>query len=142
MNDTVILLKECNSGCKTAVSGMNQVLEHVKSPALKEKIEDCRKRHNALGERCHTLLSRLGKSECDPPALGMALSRAGTELKLTADGSDRHIAEMMADGANTGMKSLARHLNDCRDATPESRVLASELIREEQDFYSDMLKFL
>ena len=34
MNDTVRLLKECDSGCRTAIDGMSAVLSKVTSPKL------------------------------------------------------------------------------------------------------------
>ena len=64
--ETAKLLKECNSGCKTAVDNIDQVREHIRTPALKKRIEECSRRHTELGERCHSLLCRGGEDPCAP----------------------------------------------------------------------------
>ncbi len=141
-SDTVKLLKECNSGCKTALDGMNLVLSHVTSPEMKSVIKDCRYKHEKMGNKCHALLSEAGETQCDPPAIGTAMMTMGTELKLAVNSSDSHIAEMMADGCNTGIKSLAKQVNLYSEASPESRRLAGEIISEEQSFHAQMLRFM
>lgn len=140
--DTVKLLKECNSGCKTALDGMYQVKGHVSSPELKSTIDACCTRHEKIGDRCHKLLNEAGKSECDPPAIGTAMMSIGTGVKLAVNDSDKHIAEMMVDGCNMGIKSLAKQVNLYTGASPESRQLADDIIREEQHFLNQMLPFL
>lgn len=142
MNDTVNLLKECNSGCKTAVDGMDQVKDRVKSKRLKSIIEDCSARHTEYGERCRNLLNSVGKSEMDPPAVGMTMAHIGTSVKLAINDGDRHIAEMMLDGANMGIKSLAQQLNLYPSASEESKTLTKDIINEELGFYKDMLSYL
>ena len=142
MNETVKLLKECDSGCKTALDGMEQVLSHISSPALRSEIIDCRKRHGDLEVRCRTLLDRAGEKPGDPPVIGSAMMKAGTEIKLAVNDGDRHIAEMMADGASMGMKSIAKVMNACSGASEQSRVLASDLINEERRFHDSMLRFV
>ena len=142
MNETVKLLKECDSGCKTALDGMEQVMSHVSSPTMREELIDCRRRHGELEIRCRTLLDRAGEKEGDPPAVGTAMMKAGTELKLAINDGDRHIAEMMVDGASMGMKSIAKVMNVCTGASEQSRILAADLIREERHFHDSMLRFV
>ena len=140
--DTVKLLKECNSGCKTALDGMYQVRAHISSPQLKSTIEESCSRHEEIGNRCHKLLNEAGKSECDPPAIGTAMMSVGTGFKLAVNDSDKHIAEMMVDGCNMGIKSIAKQVNLYTNASPESRKLADDIISEEQHFLNQMLTFL
>ena len=140
--ETSKLLKECNSGCKAAVDNIDQVKKHISSPALMHRVEACSKRHTEIGERCRTLLCSGGEGECNPPAIGMAMAHVGTEIKLTVNDGDRHIAEMMADGAAMGMKSISKVLNLYTAASGESKGIASELINEERGFFNDMLGYL
>lgn len=142
MNDTVKLLKECDSGCKTAIDGMAQVLKHVSSATLRSEITASSNRHAAFGKRCHELLDREGEGKGEPPAMGTMMMHAGTGIKLAINDDDRKIAEMMADGANMGMQSLAKILNATPTATNESRQIANDIIAEEKNFYSFMLNYL
>ncbi len=141
-SETSKLLKECNSGCKAAVDSMDQVKEHVSSEKLKKKIDDCSNQHTQLGERCRTILCENGSGECNPPAIGMAFAHVGTEIKLAINNKDKHIAEMMADGASMGMKSISKVINLYPNASDESRRIASELVGIERSFFNDMLEFL
>ncbi len=142
MNDTVKLLKECESGCKTALDGMGQVMDHIGSESMREEMIACQNRHRDLKNRCHTLLCKEGETSGDPPAVATAFMKMGTGMKLAINDDDRHIAEMMADGANMGMKSIAKVMNACPSASSESRTMASDLIAEERQFFDSMLRYL
>ncbi|MBE6622275.1 MAG: hypothetical protein E7630_04930 [Ruminococcaceae bacterium] len=142
MNDTVKLLKECESGCKTALDGMGQVMDHIGSESMRGEMIACQERHRNLKKRCRTLLFEQGEQEADPPAIGTAFMRMGTGMKLAINDEDSHVAEMMADGANMGMKSIAKVMNACPSASQESRTLASDLIQEERRFFDSMLRYL
>jgi 2-oxoisovalerate dehydrogenase E1 component len=63
-------------------------------------------------------------------------------MKLAINDDDSHVAEMMADGANMGMKSIAKVMNACPSASSDSRTLASDLIGEERQFFDSMLRYL
>ncbi len=141
-NETSKLLKECNSGCKSAVDSIDQIKGRIESPELREKAEKCSKRHTEIGEKCRMALCRAGEEGCDPPAVGMAMAHVGTELKLAVNSKDSHIAEMLADGAVMGMKSIAKVVNLYPGASGESRSIAEELIQEERHFFNDMLGYM
>ncbi|MBQ7125235.1 MAG: hypothetical protein IJO00_02615 [Clostridia bacterium] len=140
--DTKKLLKECNSGCKSAVDSIDQIKDRISSPELRKRIEECSRLHTEIGERCHTLLSQGGSGDSNPPAIGMAMAHIGTEIKLAVNNSDSHIAEMMADGAAMGMKSISKVLNLYPNASDESKNIAVEIVREERGFFNDMLGYL
>ncbi len=142
MKETITLLKECDSGCKTALDSMEQVMKHVTSEGLRNEIIECRKRHGGLEVRCRMLLDEAGEKEGNPPAFGSAMMRAGTGIRLAMDDGDDRIAEMMVDGAAMGMKSIAKVMNACPRASEQSRGLAADLIREERRFHDSMLRFI
>jgi len=142
MNDTVKLLKECEAGCKTALDGMGQVMDHIGSESMRSELIACQERHRKIKNRCRTLLCQEGEPEADPPAVGTAFMRMGTGMKLAINDDDSHVAEMMADGANMGMKSIAKVMNACPSASTDSRTLASDLIGEERQFFDSMLRYL
>ena len=140
--DTVKLLKEINSGCKTAVDNMDQVMTRIRSPEMKSVTKDCGARHTEIGEKSRRLLGEAGLGECDPTAVGMAMAHLGTEVKLAFDSGDKHIASMLSDGAAMGIRSISQILNSSPEASSESRRLAKELIAEEKGFFDDMMRFV
>lgn len=142
MNDTVKLLKECDSGCKTAIDGMTQVVKHISSEDFRSELQHCCRQHVGHSKRCHAMLNEMGESTGEPPRIEEAMMHAGTSIKLAIHNDDRHIAEMLAEGANMGMTSISKVMNACPDASESSRRLAAEIIREEQHFYNSMLRYL
>lgn len=142
MNDTVKLLKECDSGCRTAIDGMSQAIMKVTSPTLKADIASSTEVHAELGKRCHHLLNSNGISGGEPPAMGEMMMKTGTALKLAIMPEDKKIAKMMADGANMGIQSITKILSACPEAESESKRLAEDIIKEEKNFYNTMLNYL
>lgn len=142
MNDTVKLLKECDSGCRTAIDGMSQAMTKVTSPSLKTHIASSIEAHAELGKRCYSLLKDNNENGGEPPAIGEMMMKTGTAIKLAVMPQDKHIAKMMADGANMGIQSISKILSACPDAEGESKRLANDIINEEKNFYSSMLNYL
>ena len=140
--ESVELLKECNSGCKSATNSMEQVLSYVKEESLKKIIDDYNKKHIKLGDECHKLLNDMGEDEKDPNAFSQAMASFGTDLKLMMnDGSDK-IADLMVDGCNMGIKSLSKAVNKYKDAEDKVKDIAFEIISIEQDFMNELLGYL
>ncbi len=142
MNDTVKLLKECDSGCRTAIDGMSAAISKVTSPILKEEIAASSKTHAEIGKECHKLLNSIGEYGGEPPAFGEMMMKAGTGIKLAADSTDKHIAKMMVDGANMGIQSITKAINSLQGCSSESKTLAKKIIDEEKRFYNSMLQYL
>lgn len=140
--DSVNLLKECNSGCKSATDSMEQVLPFVSDEKLKKLIEDYDKKHIGIGDECHKLLNEAGEHEEDPNKLAMAMAWFGTEVKLVVNDKTDKIAELMIDGCNMGIKSLSKYNNKYKAAESKIRDLVFELISVEQDFMNELLGFL
>ena len=142
MNDTIKLLKECDSGCRTAIDGMSTVLSKVTSPSLKSEIADSTERHAKLGKECNRLLNHEGECGGEPPAIAEMMMKAGTTVKVAIMPEDKHIAKMMADGANMGIQSITKALSSFSSASEESKGLANRIITEEKHFYDVMLNYL
>lgn len=142
MNDTQKLLKECDSGCRTAIDSMSQAMTKVTSPLLKSEIADCTENHAKLGEECNRLLSSIGENGGEPPALSEMMMKAGTSIKLAIASNDKRIAKMMADGANMGIQSLTKAIGTFSNSSAESKKLAERIISEEKRFYDSMLSYL
>ena len=142
-NDTICLLKECNSGCKNATNSMEQVLPFCKEDStIKKTIDKYNDEHIAIGDECHKLLNELQKDEKDPPSIVKAFSWVSTEMKLMLDNDAKKIAGIMFDGCSMGIKSLSGYLNQYPDASEESRNLTRKLIDLEKEFMDDMLNFV
>lgn len=141
-DDTIILLKECNSGCKNATNSMEQVSSYIHDVNFQDLISKYNKKHIDIGDKCHTLLNNIGKSEEDPTMMAKAFAKFSTDIKLMINDDTTKIAELMVDGCNMGIKSISKVLNQCHNASMESIHLAKSLISIEQDFMDNLLAYL
>jgi len=142
MHDTICLLKECNSGCKSATNSMEQVLPYVKNEELSRLIHKYNAKHVDLGDSCHTMLNELGKDEKDPHPVSQAMAWLSTEMKLTMNDDTKTIAGMMMDGCNMGIKYLSGYMNEYSEASAESRALTKRLVKLEEDFHKELQAFV
>lgn len=140
--DTINLLKECNAGCKSATSSMEQVMEHVKDQKLKALITKYNDKHIKIGDECHDMLNEVNENEKDPNKFAMAMAEMGTEMKLTINDSTKKIAGLLVDGCNMGIKGLSGYLNQYCTADAKSTKLTQRLIKLEKDFMDELLAFV
>ena len=141
-NDTVKLLRECNAGCKSATNSMEQVLRYLDNEDLKNLIDEYNDKHIKLGDECHQMLNELDEEEKDPDKMAKTFSWISTEVKLMMNDNSQKIAELMIDGCNMGIKSLSKYINQYKNASNESVDLAKRLIKIEQEFMNELLKYL
>ncbi|HHU92459.1 MAG TPA: hypothetical protein GXZ20_04920 [Halanaerobiaceae bacterium] len=141
-NDTVKLLRECNAGCKSATNSMEQVLRYLDNEDLKNLIDEYNDKHIKLGDECHQMLNELDEEEKDPDKMAKTFSWISTEVKLMVNDNSQKIAELMIDGCNLGIKSLSKYINQYKNASNESVDLAKRLIKIEQEFMNELLKYL
>ncbi len=142
-NDTITLLKACNSGCKNATDSMEQVMGLLDDQKLKTLIRDFNDRHIKIGDECHQLLNDCGYDEKDPSPMAKVMSFISTEVKmLGTDNDTKKAAEIMMDGCNMGIKTVSACMNEHSLASSESRALAEKLIALEQQFIDELKNFL
>ncbi len=140
--DTISLLRECNSGTQMAVYSIDEVLEKVKDPSLQELLASSKEHHTTLGNEIHIQLNKLGDTTKEPGAIAKGMSWMKTNTKLLVDDSDHVCADLIVDGCHMGSKTIQRYLNEYRAADKESQKLAEELIRIEEKLADDLKAYL
>ena len=142
MNDTVHLLKECDSGTKTAVNSIREVLDNVKSEKLLDLLTQSLEEHEKIGDQTHEMLSSLGVSGKEPNPMARAASWMKINVKLFDDKSDETIASLMTDGCNMGIKQLGIYKNKYPTADSKAQRLAEKLIDEEEHLLDELRHYL
>ena len=140
--DTVTILQEINSGCKTATNSIDQVIPSIVDDGLKELIEFYKEKHVRIAESAAVLLNKAEKSEKDPNWMARAMTWIGTEMRLMMGEENSQIAKVMMDGCNMGIQSVSEYVNKYPDASKESQEFAKEIIRIEEDFMQEMKGFV
>lgn len=139
---TVRLLKECDSGCKMAVSSMEQVLSYVSDEKLKKTIEDYEKKHQNLEYEAFKQLESLDESGKEPDKMASVFSKISTDMKMMMKGDDKEAARIMTDGCNMGIQSICKYKNQYVGASKESMELADRLVQTEEAFRDAMKVYL
>ena len=140
--DTIRLLRECDAGIKMGTSSIREVLPETENRKLKQMLQECMYRHERLGKEVETALERFGDEGKDPGLMAQAMSWLKTNGKLSVDGSDRTIADLMTDGANMGAKSLRKYMNQYSMADEDAREIAGRLAAMEEQLVEELRPFL
>lgn len=140
--DTLRLLRECDSGAKMGVASIDGVIDSVKNKDLLGILQGSRQRHEQLGDRTAELLSQIGDEGKDPNPMLKGMSSMKINMKMMMGDPDRQAADLITDGCNMGVKSLCRYLNQYPTAQPEAREITNQLIGEEEQLARNMRAFL
>lgn len=140
--DTVYLLKECDAGAKMAVSSIDEVMDDVRDSSMRQLMQESREHHEKLENEIHTLLREHHSEEKDPNPIAKGMSWMKTNMKMTINGNDAAIAELLTDGCNMGVKSLHKYLNQYRAADDTSKDICRRLVSIEEDLCRDLRTYL
>lgn len=140
--DTIRLLRECDSGVKMGIAAIDDVLKDVTNEKLKEKLVDLKDDHQQLNADVQKLLGKYHDEGKEPNPIVKGMSQMKTLFKVAADKSDETIADLMLEGCDMGVKSLSKYLNQYEAADEPSKELTKRLIKIESDFSAEMRAFL
>ena len=131
--DTIKLLRECDAGIKMGVEAIDEVIQYVNSPELKQYLEKNKSDHEKLKSELQKLLDQYHDDGKEPNAMAKSMSWLKTNVKLAVNESDKTIADLITDGCNMGVKSLNRYLNQYEAADETSKDIAKQLISLEEN---------
>ena len=141
-SDTEKLLRECDAGSKMAVTSIDEVIDNVKDEGMKQLLHESKDHHSKLGNEIHSLLNEHDTDEKDPNPIARGMSWMKTNMKMSMDGSDAVVADLITDGCNMGVKSLNRYLNQYKNADETSKGLCERLVSIEEQLCKDLRKYL
>lgn len=141
-DDTIKLLNECNAGIKMAVESINEVIDKVECEDLRSILDKYLKDHKKLGDITHEKLNEFHDSGKEPNLLATTMSWIKTNFKLTMGDVNEQVADLMTDGCNMGIKSIAKYLNKYPTARDDVKEIASDVIKLEENFMVDIRKYL
>lgn len=140
--DTMKLLKECNLGCKMAVSSMKQVEEYVQDDNLEKILKRYRTEHEKLEQESSDMLNEWGCSGKEPGKMASAFSWLTTEMKMKMKDDSNQIAKIMMDGCNMGIQSICERKHQYCEASKAAVELSDRLVKAEENFMTDLKEFL
>ena len=140
--DTIRLLRECDSGAKMGISALSDVMGFVKNDKLKSSLTESMSSNHRIEKELQAKLRGFHDDGKEPNPLVQGMSWVKTNFEMMVDGSDSKIAEMMMDGCNMGIKSLSRYMNQYKAADERSKDIAKRLISSEERLSADMRHYV
>lgn len=140
--DTTKLLRECGSGIEMAVASIDEVVDKAKDQNMKKLLTDFKEAHEKIGDVVKNLLIKYDEKQKSPNPLAKGMSWVKTNIMTTVESKDATIADLIVDGCNMGVKSLARFLNQFKDADEESKSITNQLIGLEEKLSKDLRAYL
>ena len=140
--DTIKLLRECDSGIKMGVQSIDDVIKMVRDKKFQELLKNCREEHLKLQKQVEKELARFHDEGKDPNPILKGMSFMKTTVKISLKDSDTTIASLMTDGCNMGVKSLNRYLNEYEAAEERTKDITKRLIKLEEKLVEDIRDYL
>ena len=140
--DTVKLLRECDAGIKMGISSIDDVLNYVHNETFRKYLTECKNENQKMQEEIQTLLDKYHDEGKEPNPMAKSMSWIKTNVKFVMNESDKTIADLITDGCNMGVKSLARYLNQYESADEKSKKIAKMLIKVEEQLAVNIRQFL
>ena len=140
--DTIRLLRECDSGTRMGAASIDEVLGFVKDEKLMKCLTECRQTHEKLREEIDGLLAEYRDEGKEPSGMAKGMSWLKIHAELLVDESDATVAAVMTDGCNMGVKSLSRYLNEYGAADEKAKAVCKRLIASEEKLAEELRTFL
>lgn len=140
--DTIRLLRECDSGVKMGVTAINDVMSYVSSGELKGSLNKSMNENRRIMKDLQSQLNRFHDGGKDPNAMLKSMAWLKTNVRLKMNGSDSVVADLITDGCNMGIKSLNRYLNEYKAADERTKDIARDIIGTEERLAYEIRKFL
>ncbi len=141
-NDTIALLKECNSGIKMGVTSLSDVMDHVKEGNLKKVLTEAKAEHEKLGDETHAILLKYQEDDKEPHPVAKMMASMKTTTKLALEESDQTVARLITDGCDMGIKSLHQYLNQYENAAKDVKDMTEKVIASEEKLRKNLQGYL
>lgn len=141
-NDTASLLRETGKGVQMAVFSFDQLLDHIKNPAMKKTVQEVRDDHVRLHNENSNLMKVNNVTEEEPGAMTKGMAWMETSWKTGMEDSDRVAANIIVKGCDTGTRNLYKYINEYPDCDPAAANTAKKLITIEERLKENLKIYL
>ena len=118
------------------------LVQYIENDELEEKLTNSKNEHIELQKDLQELLDKYHDDGKDPNPIAKTMSWMKTSFKMATEKSDKTAADLMTDGCNMGIKSLAKYLNEYKAADEKSKDIAKKVINLEEKLVRDLREYL
>lgn len=140
--DTVALLGDCTAEIELTLSTIDGLLPSTRDQRLRQKLQDCIEDHKLLHRYACDLLVQYGGREKRANAASKSVAWLKTNARMAMRADDTTVAYLVADGCDTGVRSLSKSQNRYCMANTDALNLTRELIRCEENLSAGLRPYL
>lgn len=140
--DTVLLLRQVNSGIQMGVHAIQEVFSKIIDHKLKVILESSMEEHQRLGNETHQMLNSMGEETTEGNPIAQGMSSVKTNVKMAMGEKDETAAGIISDGCHMGIKTLSQYLNQYKNAEEKAKDIAKKLISMEESLEEKMRCYL
>ena len=141
-NETTELLRKTQSGARTAINSIKEVLDDVESAALRDELVNYLNKHEYIDNEIEAILNKSGQEGKDPSVMARMMSWMKINVRMLESPKDKTVAKLMLEGCNMGISQLSGYLNNDRNADARSRENAERLLSTEEEMGVMLRKYL
>lgn len=137
-NQTIKLLKHCDSGAKMGINGINEAAHYVTDPRLLAILSEYKDRHRSLSEETSTYLRSLGERPTRINPVVKAMAKTVTRIRIKIRPDNARIASITARSCDVAIKRVGEYLLKYDNAEKYAKEKARSLVRIEQEFRAEL----
>lgn len=138
----ITVLQSIYKSAQTGSQSVEDVLDQVVSPRLKEDLTLHRTEYKRISDRAEKSLEQLGATVKEPGFMSKLGMKLGVEMETMMDTSSSHIAELMINGSTMGIINVTKIMNGYPDAAQSTKDLSQQFLTVERDNIERMKQYL
>ncbi len=141
-NDTVKILRECDSGVKMSVDSLNDAADRADNRELRDMLRESITEHERIGREITDMLQEKNAPGKEPSMIAEAMAKMKIGAKMLVSTGDETTAKLMYDGCTMGVEKLSEYINMYPKAEPKAKNAAEKLIKCEQRLADELRQYL
>ncbi|MEG1363733.1 MAG: hypothetical protein RSC92_04820 [Clostridia bacterium] len=142
MNENVEMLNYIYQNAKMGKSTIDQIIKEVSDITFKDVLNEQLKDYEKVIDNTKVYLSEFNKQEKDITDLSKIVTYLSIKMSTLNDDTSSHIADMLIKGSTMGTVEITKKLNKYTNIDESIKMLASKLLKIEENNIEKLKKYL
>ncbi|MEG1008450.1 MAG: hypothetical protein RSF67_01280 [Clostridia bacterium] len=142
MNENVEMLNYIYQNAKMGKSTIDQIIKEVSDITFKDVLKEQLKDYEKVIDNTKVYLSEFNKQEKDITDLSKIVTYLSIKMSTLNDDTSSHIADMLIKGSTMGTVEITKKLNKYTNIDDSIKMLASKLLKIEENNIEKLKKYL
>lgn len=140
---TIELLNEISQNTDMGRATITELIDETQDNQLRSHLQKELETYEDIGKRAAGMLGVEGETPKQQSPMAKAGAKIQIKAKTLMNKSPKHIAEMLCEGCEMGVKNMQKAIDRCEaEANPGAVALAQRLMHEESVYEGELRQFL